>query len=210
MSISQLNAAELLKPHSSRIYFISIDLAITPFHACTGTKDYTVFGDDFLGLGEIQNLGDLVSAADVAARPLVLTMSGVDPWITEPLLSRVNYKNRSVKIWRGFLDENEDLVDDPDLRWKGRADVGSVTLEDGTAVATLTCEPAAAMLLRANVSRYANEDHQMRYPGDKFFEYLAQMEGKEVLWGGVRVDPGQRGAGGQTGIGDGRGGLAHK
>jgi len=56
----------------------------------------------------------------------------------------------------------------------------------------VSCEPLAARLLRPNVSRYSDQDHQMRHPGDKFFEFLAQMENKDVTWGGQRVSPGSR------------------
>ncbi|RLA58709.1 MAG: hypothetical protein DRQ89_15055, partial [Epsilonproteobacteria bacterium] len=52
-----------------------------------------------------------------------------------------------------------------------------------------------ARLLRPNVSRYADEDHQLRFPGDDFYSYLAEMEKKGVLWGGQRVTPGNSGSG---------------
>jgi len=207
MTISALNAAELIKVHSARIYFLSVALSGTPFYACTGTKTY-VFGDnDYLGIGEIASLGEFADASDGTARQLTLSLSGVDAAITEPLLSRVNYKNAAVNIYRGFLDTNEDMIDDPDVVWSGRADVGSVAQYEGAAVATLTCEPDAARLLRANVSRYADEDHQLRWPADVFFQELAEMERKDVLWGGMRVSPttgGRDFRGGQFGDGSTR------
>ncbi len=198
MSWSTLNAAELAKEHSSRIYFLFIDLAIDPFYGTTGNKTYTFDSEDWLGLGDIAGLGEFADAADVSARQLSLTLSGVDSYITTPLLSRTNYKNADVIIYRGFLDGDEDLIDDPDVVWKGRADVGSVTQDHGTASATLICEPAAARLLRPNVSRYADEDHQLRFSGDKYYEFLAEMQNKDVLWGGTRVTPGQSGTGGSA------------
>jgi hypothetical protein len=62
----------------------------------------------------------------------------------------------------------------------------------------MQCEPIAARLLRPNISRYSDQDHQLRYPGDKFYEYLPQMEAKDAMWGGARIMPG----GGGTGIRD--------
>lgn len=199
MTIGTLNALEMAKEHSARIYFIYVDLAGDPFYACTGTRTYTFGGDDYLGIGEVAGLGDVTNTADIAARQLVLTLSGVDPWITEPLLSRQNYKNKAVVIYRGFLDQQEVLIEDPDAIWRGRADIGSVELDEQVAIARLTCEPDTARLLRPNVSRYADEDHQLRFPGDKFYEFLAQMEKKDVLWGGIRVIPGTSGGGGSRG-----------
>lgn len=196
MTLSASNLAALQADHSARIYFIFLDLANDPFYACTGTKPYSFNAQTWLGIGEINGIGDVAHASDAAARQLVLTLSGVDAYITEPLLNRSNYKGRKAEIYRGLLDENEDLIDDPWIIWDGRMDVGSVTLEQGTAVARMTCEPSAARLLRPNVSRYADEDHKLRHGTDDFFNLLPEMIKKDVLWGGARVIPGT--AGGST------------
>lgn len=210
MTMSAANIAALEATHSRRIYFIYLNLAVDPFYGCTGTRTYTWTSGitspepAWLGLGDIGGIGDIMTGADVAARPIEITLSGVDAYITTPALNRVNYKNREASIWRGLLDENEDLIDTPHKVWTGTMDVASVIHDESGSVARMTCEPAAAKLLRPNVSRYANEDHQQRWPGDEFFEYLAQMEKKDVLWGGVRVIPGVGGGGifsGQPGLG---------
>lgn len=207
MTLSAANIAALEAVHSRRIYFLYLDLVGDPFYGCTGTKTYTFASGiaspepEWLGLGDIGGIGDVMTASDAAARPIDITLSGVDSYITTPALSRVNYKGRQVAIWRGLLDENEDLIDDPFKIWVGTMSVATVVNDDTSSVARMTCEPASAKLLRPNVSRYADEDHQQRHSGDKFFEYLPQMERKDVLWGGVRVNPGAIGAT----IGDGNG-----
>ena len=203
MSLSALNKAAAESEHSGRIYFLFLDLAGDPFYACTGTRTYSFDSQSWLGIGEIAGISDIADAADVAARPVTITLSGVDAWITEPVLSRVNYKGRSAVIYRGWLDSEEVLIDDPDIIWSGRMDVGSMMLDEGTAMAQMTCEPLAARLLRPNISRYSDEDHQLRHPGDKFFEFLPQMEKKDVTWGGARVGITRWGGGGLGGGGGG-------
>lgn len=188
MSLSALNKTASESEHSGRIYFLFLDLTGDPLRACTGTRTYQFDGEDWLGIGEIAGISDIAEAADVAARPVTITLSGVDAFIVEPVLSRVNYKGRSARIYRGWLNPDETLVDDPDIIWSGRMDVGSATLDQGIAIAQMTCEPLAARLIRVNMSRYSDEDHQLRHPGDKFFEYLPQMESKDdVTWGGERI-----------------------
>lgn len=201
MSISALNKAALESEHSSRIYFLFLDLAIEPFRACTGVRTYTTLGFDWLGIGEISGISDIADAADIAARQVTITASGVDPWITEPVLSRTNYKGRSAVIYRGLLDADNDLVDDPWIIWQGRMDVGSMVRDDQTNAAQIVCEPLAARLLRANVSRYSDQDHQIRFPGDKFYEFLPEMEKKDANWGGQRIAPATSGVGGTRGGG---------
>lgn len=195
MTISALNQAALESEHTARIYFLFLDLTGDPLYACTGNRTYTFDGDDYLGIGEISGISDIAEAADAAARPITITLSGVDSWITEPILSRTNYKGRSAVVYRGLLDENEDLIDDPYILWSGRMDVGSM-MYDETYQAQMVCEPLAARLLRANISRYSDEDHQLRHSGDKFYEFLPQMENKDVTWGGETVRPASGGGGG--------------
>lgn len=196
MSISTNNLNELLKSHSRPIHFIFLDFAGDPLYACTGTKSYSFDGQTWLGIGEVAGISDVAEMADAAARGVSFTLSGVDSWIVTPALNRQNYKYRAAKIYRGQLDANEDLVDDPWLVWSGRMDVGSMTYDRKTASAQMDCEPDAARLLRANMSRYSNEDHQLRHSGDAFYEFLAQMEKKDAVWGGSRVSPGMGGGGG--------------
>ena len=200
MSISALNQAALESEHSSRIYFLFLDLAIDPFRACTGVRTYTTLGFDWLGIGEIAGISDIADAADIAARQVTISASGVDPWITEPVLSRTNYKGRAAVIYRGMLDAENNLIDDPWIIWQGRMDVGSMVWEDNY-TAQIVCEPLAARLLRPNISRYSDEDHQIRHPGDKFFEFLPQMEKKDANWGGQRIAPATSGVGGAGGFG---------
>lgn len=188
MPISAPNQAALESEHSGRVYFIHLDLAVEPFFACTATRTYTWGGYTWLGIGEIAGISEIAEASDAAARQLTLSMSGVDAAIVEPVLSRTNYKGRAAAIYRGLIDANQNLVDDPIPVWKGRMDVGSMVWNE-TYIAQMVAEPLASRLLRANVSRYSDEDHQLRYPGDRFYEFLPQMEKKDVTWGGEVVSP---------------------
>lgn len=188
MTISASNTAQLESEHSGRIYFIHLNLAVEPFYACTGTRSYTWGGQTWLGIGEIAGISEIAEASDAAARQLTISLSGVDAAITEPVLSRTNYKGRAAAIYRGLIDAEQDLVDDPFPAWQGRMDVGSMVWED-TYIAQMVCEPLASRLLRANISRYSDEDHQLRHAGDKFYEFLPQMEKKDVTWGGREISP---------------------
>lgn len=188
MTISALNKAELESEHSRPIEFIFLDFAVSPFRVCTGARNYTWGGFTWFGVGDISGISAISDVADIAARPVTVTLTGVDSYVVDPVQSRTNYKNKSAVIYKGYLDADHDLVDDPDVRWSGRMDVGSM-LRDDNYMAQMVCEPLAARLLRVNMSRYSDEDHQLRHSGDKFFEFLPQMEKKDVIWGGQRVGP---------------------
>ncbi len=203
--VSALNKAELESAHSRRIYFIYLNFAVSPFYACTGDRDYVWNSITWNGVGDISGISDIADAADSAARPVTITLTGVDAYVTDPIQSRTNYKGRAAMIYRGFLDSNDDLVDTPETRFSGLMDVGTM-IRDENYVAQIVCEPIAARYLRAHISRYSDEDHQLRNPGDKFYEFQPQMEAKDVTWGGKRISPAAGWSGGSGGpIGPGRG-----
>lgn len=189
MSISTLNKNALESNSATDIYFIFLDFAGDPWRACTGNRTYTTLGEDWLGIGEIGGIGEVAEASDVAARPLNITLSGTDSFIVQPAMSRTNYKGRTARLYRGFLDDDHDLIDAPFPVWSGRMDVASASWDTGSALVQIQCEPLSARLLRPNISRYSDQDHKLRWPTDKFYEYLAQMESKDVMWGGQRIAP---------------------
>ena len=186
--VSAANKTALEAEHSARIWFLFLDFSGDPFYACTGNRTYVFDGNNYLGVGEIAGISDIADTTDVAARPVTITLSGVDAPLRTHILNRQNYKGRSAQIHRGLMDSNFDLIDDPFIVWSGRMDVASM-LYDQEKIAQIVCEPLATRLLRPNISRYSDEDHQLRHAGDKFFEFLAQMEKKDVTWGGDRVAP---------------------
>lgn len=187
---SAANQAALEAEHLRPLWFIHLDFAIDPLYACTANRSYLYDGNSYLGVGEIQGISNIPEGADIAARPITIIAAGTDSWITTPIQNRTNYKGRAAAIYKGYLDANLDLIDDPEPKWFGRMDVGSMTWDAGSFTAQMTCEPLQSRLLRANISRYSDEDHQLRHPGDKFFEFLPQMAEKDVIWGGNRVSPG--------------------
>lgn len=52
-----------------------------------------------------------------------------------------------------------------------------------TATITLSAESRMVTWDRPRTRRYNNEDQQSRYPGDRGFEYVAQMVEKSLIWG---------------------------
>ena len=186
--VSAANQTALEAEHSARIYFLLFDFSGDPFYACTGNHTYSFGGNDYLGVGEIAGISNIEVTTDIAARSVTFTLSGVDSALRAHILSRTDYKGRAAKVYRGLMDSNFDMIDDPELKWSGRMDVASM-LYGEVQMAEVVCEPLAAQLLRPNISRYSDEDHQLRSSGDKFFEFLAQIEQKDVIWGGKRIAP---------------------
>lgn len=161
--------------------YINFDSGAVRVH--DGYGDITWGGNTWSGLGEFGGISRISEASDIGPRAISLRLTGVDLSTVASALDRTDYKGRDVEIYVGSCDSDGDLLADPDLFWKGYADVASLSFGKNTAEIELSCENELADLLEANINRFSDEDHQLRYPGDLFFEHLAFMEGREIKWG---------------------------
>lgn len=184
------NLTEQQAEHAREIFFLFLDFLPEAFYACTGTSDYDWGGETWFGLGEIGAFSEFAEASDTTARPLTVSLTASDATIATVVNNRTNYKNRAARVYRGYLNADYELVADPDPIWVGRMDVGSMVESDSEVVVQFSCEPLAARLIRPRLSRMSIEDHQLRWPTDRFFEFQPALQSLEVRWGGQAVRPG--------------------
>lgn len=169
--------------HVSERVFVYIDFDSGAVRLHDGWGEITWGSNAWSGLGDLGGISGISEAADIGARSVTLRLSGVDASLVASALDRTDYKGRAVDIYVGACDADGDLVADPDLLWRGKADVCSLTFDKGVAEIELSCENELADLMEPNLSRFSDEDHQLRNPGDPFFEHLAMMIDRNVKWG---------------------------
>ena len=56
-------------------------------------------------------------------------------------------------------------------------------MRTGTATITLNCESRLIQLERPKNRRYTHEDQQERLTGDLGFEFVTDLQDKEIIWG---------------------------
>jgi hypothetical protein len=52
-----------------------------------------------------------------------------------------------------------------------------------SSVITLSVESKLVRLEKSSGWRYTAKNHQARYPSDTFFNYVADLQDKEIIWG---------------------------
>lgn len=186
--------------HISERVFVFIDFDSGAVRLHDGWGNITWNSQTWSGIGDFGGISTVQEAPDVGPRSVTLRLSGVDSAYVASALDRTDYKGRTVEIYVGACDADGDLVADPDLLWRGTADVASVTMDKNAAEIELQCENELADLGEPNLNRFSDEDHQLRNPGDDFFEYLPLMINRNVKWGNFAF------TGGGAAIGDGNDG----
>lgn len=158
-------------------YAVEMNFSTAPVRLWTGFGNRTIDGQTYIGAGTLLSISGIEEVADLSAKGIVLTLSGVDTSLISLALQEP-YQGRSARVLLGVAGVN-DFVE----VFAGLMDVMTLQ-EDGTsATIELTVESKLVTLQRPNVRRYTSESHKLRYPTDTFFDYVEQLQDKEIAWG---------------------------
>lgn len=163
--------------------FIAVDLDFASGHvrAHDGIGQISWGGNTFDGIGQFGSIEAVSESTDVIARPLSLTLSGVDSSLVSITMTEV-YQNRQATIYVGFVNETTGaVVDTPETAWEGRMNQMSISSAGGSANIRLTCEHR--LRREPRIARYTNEDQQLLFSGDKFFDLVPSIKGFVARWG---------------------------
>lgn len=153
-------------------------------------------GNTYLGAGRFGGIESAEEALQLVAKPLTLSLSGVDTTIVNEAMTE-NYQNRPVTIYVGFLNSSNAFVDTPEIVWEGRMNQMSFTVSRGEASIKLSCE--YRLRREPIIARFSDQDQQVAFPGDRFFDLLPTIANYAGKWGQRDVRGGSRGSGGGSG-----------
>lgn len=113
---------------------------------------------------------------------LQLRLSGV-PSSQRALVLNEHIQSRRLTIWLApmTLDAFQ-FIDTPVKEFEGLLDTMTLDYaDDGTITITVDVESKMARMLRPNLRRYTDRDHQQRFPGDTIMRFTSQTE-RTVVW----------------------------
>ena len=170
------------------IPFFAVSLAFN-----TGTLYlWNGYGDLSLTAGGSTNtytgLGDAVGMSPIDEQSLIqasganLVLNGVKSTLISTALS-AQYTNRDGKIFLGLFDTSKNVVADVYTLFVGKMDVMIIREGDEASTIELKLENRLIALERANERRMTDEDQQNLFTGDKGFEFIPDLQDKELVWG---------------------------
>jgi hypothetical protein len=144
-----------------------------------GPKDWN--GQTWTGAGNLVSISDVTETAETTAQGITTTLSGMP----SDLISLVHTEAQQGlpgRVWLAFLDASDAIIADPFLAFSGRLDVPAVEDRGDTCSISIQYESRLVDLQRPRVWRYTHESQQAVYPDDLGFEYVAELQQKEILW----------------------------
>lgn len=145
-----------------------------------GIGDLTFNANTYSGTGQLLNVSSIEESAEIGAKGVSLSLSGVSSTILSYALTE-NYQYRDIAIHVGTIDSG--TVDSYQI-FSGRMDVMTIEEQGETCSINLTAENRLIDLERPRVRRYTSEDQKSLYPGDKGFDFVNSLQETEIQWGG--------------------------
>ena len=167
----------LSQPEVQPFYAVEMLLDGAPLRFWTGYGDREIQFETYTGTGNLMGIGGLEEVSDMSAKNANIMFSGVPPELLSLALS-VPYQNRECRILFG-------VVDSPDIVEVFAGTIDKMTIQDGGQTGTIdvTIESKWVRLDRPNTRRYTSESQKSRFPSDTFFNWVADLQDKDVVWG---------------------------
>ena len=158
----------------------------TPLRVWTGYGEFSIFSQDYLGLGNLISIGQVQESADTKASGINITLSGLD---TNILSSAFNETQQGVivHLYFGVLTITDNalaIVDTPYQIFSGTVDTVSIAEDGQTSTIAYTIESKLISLEKALDFRYTDQDQKFFFPNDKGLEFVDDVQNKSIDWGG--------------------------
>lgn len=178
---SSANETEAARTSIVLVTMVDLDFASGHVYAHDSIGTLVFNGHSYLGVGQYGSINVVEEAIDITAKPVVLTLSGVDPSLVSTAMTE-SYQGRAITIYIAMFDKNtSQFIDTPEAVWIGRMDWMKIDINQNTATITLNCESRLRQSPR--ISLQTDPDQQIAYPGDTFYNRITDIANYRSNWG---------------------------
>jgi hypothetical protein len=165
------------------VHLLEIEFDAQTFYLTDATRTVEWGGNEYTALGHFLGFGDIEESAELVVNSMVGTLSGVDQTYISAFLSD-NYIDRTVNIYKAFLNSAEAVISNPVLIFSGRISGVSINEDPDAGECTIAMEASSQWVdFERRPGRHTvHAEQQIWFPGDKGFEFASEID-KGILWG---------------------------
>jgi hypothetical protein len=172
------------------VLFVECNFVSGPVNIWTGLGQTTWNGKTWIGMGSLLSISTIEEGADVQARGISLTLSGIDLELLQDTLNEFQV-GLPVTIWLGLRDpQTNNLIPDPVVSFLGRTDEPTIDIDGKKASITVACESRLMDMNTPVPYRYTQVDQQLFYPGDQGFMWVNSIQSIPIYWGQTNTTDG--------------------
>lgn len=173
--------------------FVRLTMPSNTYTFCNAAQAITVDGITFTNLGSLLQISDIKNDVKATSSDLNIALTGVDGTNIYIVLSS-DLKGSQIEVWRGFLDENNQIIETPTQqffkRYQGIVSNYSITedwneqMRIRTATVSLSCASFRTILEnRVGGVRTTQKIWQAYYSGDTSMNRVAAIAGSYFDFG---------------------------
>lgn len=168
-------------------YAVDLDFKDGRVLAHTGTGSIVIDGETYVGVGELGAISP-VRETDSSSSPLSvdIQLSGIDQEVVKDALQD-RCRGRPGRVMVVAIAEDGALA--ADVLFSGRMDAAKFNYGESENSITIPLVDRMAEWNRKATKRWTDENHQLRYPGDRFFFAVAQVSEWPIYWGRSKNAP---------------------
>ena len=136
----------------------------------------------FTGAGDMLGVSEIEESSTLSMSGVTLTLAGIKSSIIATALG-ANYTNRKGAIYLGLFDTSNNVIADVYTIFKGNMDVMNIQEGADTCLITLKLESRLITFEKASNRMYTLEDQKVDFPNDIGFEFIPDLQDKEITWG---------------------------
>jgi len=155
---------------------------VQPLYFWTGLGDLVIGSETYTGTGQILSIGEVKETSDISAAGVTVSMSGIPSDLISMAL-QVPYINRTAKIHLGLFVNGDFASPALSTLFVGKMD--QMNVDEGPDTCTINMSIENDLIAtRPKVSRYTSESQKSKYPNDKAFDFIPDLQTKTFVLGG--------------------------
>lgn len=189
LSPDQIAAIDSSTGYAAYLLELVIGPEVAPTHINLTTAPINVEynGKTYVAKGNFLSFGSISESVSINTSEINVSLSGVPHSVIELFRdSAGDIVNRPLTIYRAVVDKKWGTTTDPIFIFKGQCVSANAVMgyqnNRGSAVINVRVANKFTFFGRSKLSRTNVAEHQIKYLGDKGFEYVAYLSTKDLKW----------------------------
>ena len=136
----------------------------------------------FTGTGDLLGFTNVSENSTLQMSGITVSMTGIKSSLISSILS-ADYTNRNGTLYMGLFDTSQNVIADVYTLFKGKMDVANISEGPETSIVTLNIESRLVIFDLPLNRFYTLEDQEVDFSGDLGFEFIPDLQDKEIVWG---------------------------
>ena len=144
-------------------------------------KDISYDSNTYTASSLLLGISDVSESSSVAVDSMTVVFTGADQTIISLLLNN-DYMDKEAEVYKGFLDDNQTLIADPFLLFKGRIESFAIDEDSNSSQVSVSIASHWSDFEKEKGRKTNTNSQQLFFSSDVGFDFASQSV-RDIKWG---------------------------